>query len=325
VIGASVGQAWAERPFDEIVIFGDSHSDTGNVFLLSQGLAVAPPYYAGRFSDGPVWVEQLAKRLKLDSPDPSVGGGTNYAFGGAQAGRGFSPTACARIDGTRTCVPNMGLQIELFTEAGGEFDGDELIVVQGGGNNLSPKLAANYIAEHVATLADAGGEFFLVPNLNRLSQDPGAVNGDQQLDNFVEDFNATLDQQLDALEATADITIVRMDWTALSDDMISAPAEKYGFTNVSDPACPGCFPTGSAPDAADTIVDNPDEYLYWDQFHFTRAAHTLIGDFAYEQVNLAFASSSGPPLQRPQAVAEPSTGLLALGAVLVFTIAARRR
>ena len=37
-------------PIDHIVVFGDSLSDTGN---------------AGRFSNGPVWVEQLAARLEI--------------------------------------------------------------------------------------------------------------------------------------------------------------------------------------------------------------------------------------------------------------------
>ena len=51
--------------FDELVVFGDSLSDTGN---------------AGRFSDGPVWVEGVANGLEL-SVRPSEVGGTNYAIG----------------------------------------------------------------------------------------------------------------------------------------------------------------------------------------------------------------------------------------------------
>jgi phospholipase/lecithinase/hemolysin len=39
-----------DPPFDHIVVFGDSLSDAGN---------------AGRFSNGPVWVEQLAARLEV--------------------------------------------------------------------------------------------------------------------------------------------------------------------------------------------------------------------------------------------------------------------
>jgi phospholipase/lecithinase/hemolysin len=55
--------------FTELVVFGDSLSDTGN---------------AGRFSNGPVWVEHLAKSLGLPLR-PSRAGGTNHAVGGARA------------------------------------------------------------------------------------------------------------------------------------------------------------------------------------------------------------------------------------------------
>jgi phospholipase/lecithinase/hemolysin len=54
-----------EPSLDHLVVFGDSLSDTGN---------------AGRFSNGPVWVEQLAEKLKLPLL-PSGRGGQNYAVG----------------------------------------------------------------------------------------------------------------------------------------------------------------------------------------------------------------------------------------------------
>ena len=65
--------------FDELVVFGDSLSDTGN---------------AGRFSNGPVWVEGVANGLGL-SVRPSESGGTNYAIGGAR----LDPASCP------TCLP----------------------------------------------------------------------------------------------------------------------------------------------------------------------------------------------------------------------------
>ena len=55
-------------PFDHIVVVGDSLSDTGN---------------AGRFSNGPVWVEQLAARLEV-ALRPTQAGGLNFAIGGAR-------------------------------------------------------------------------------------------------------------------------------------------------------------------------------------------------------------------------------------------------
>jgi phospholipase/lecithinase/hemolysin len=53
--------------FEHLVVFGDSLSDTDN---------------AGRFSNGPVWVEHLADRLGLKLSSSQTGG-SNFAVGGS--------------------------------------------------------------------------------------------------------------------------------------------------------------------------------------------------------------------------------------------------
>ena len=69
--------------FDAIYAFGDSLSDVGNIFTASGGVAPAAPYANGQFSNGPVWVQDLAAGLGLAPLKPSLLGGTDYAFGGA--------------------------------------------------------------------------------------------------------------------------------------------------------------------------------------------------------------------------------------------------
>src|SRR5437868_1188537 len=59
--------------FRDIVIFGDSDSDTGNVFSLTgKTWPISPPYYKGRFTNGPNWVDLL-----------DVGETSSYAYGSA--------------------------------------------------------------------------------------------------------------------------------------------------------------------------------------------------------------------------------------------------
>jgi phospholipase/lecithinase/hemolysin len=271
--------------------------DNGNAFILSKGRVAAAPYFDGRLTNGPVWVERLAERLKLGAPGegipvpaPSEAGGRNYAVGGAKAGDGFSD-ACVMVDGAEVCAPNLGLQIEYFLKRDGRtLDGDELIVVQGGHNNaFEADAAAKAMAEHVATLAAAGGKLFLVPNLARASQSPGNAPK-AAWDRFVADFNARLEEQLAPLEAKLGIVIVRLDLLALTDEIIADPDE-FGFQNVSDPACPSCGFGIPEPAADQTVVPNTKEYLYWDDFHFTAEGNRIIGDRAFEQVRLALKPS----------------------------------
>src|SRR5688572_20221274 len=87
---ASALSAKAEGPFSSVVVFGDSTVDTGNLNLATGGAVAGPPYFSGRFSNGPAWVEVLAERLGLEAPAPCLIGGTNYAWGGAETGDGLS-------------------------------------------------------------------------------------------------------------------------------------------------------------------------------------------------------------------------------------------
>ena len=90
----------------EIVAFGDSYVDTGNLFVATGGtFPASPPYFSGRFSNGPLWVERLATDLALPAPTPSLAGGTDYAWAGAETALGGLSTV-----GT----PNVGTQISSY-------------------------------------------------------------------------------------------------------------------------------------------------------------------------------------------------------------------
>lgn len=290
-IPAPTSAVAGDRPFDEIIVFGASDCDTGNDFILTKGLVCPPPYFGGRFSNGPAWVEWLAKRLGFGRPTvdrfypfPSEAGGTNYAYGGAETGSGFF-NCVVLADGTEACGPNVGLQIEMFfADRGGvALDGDELIVIQAGDNDSSPTIAARNMGEHIATLAVAGGKWFLIPNMGRRSSVPGVPGAGPAADNFMATFNEVLAEELFALEVAFDITIFRFDLLGLHDDILKNPA-RYRLKNVTDPACPGCGFGIPEPSAADTIVPNPDEYMYWDFFHFTRVVNKIVGDAAADFV-----------------------------------------
>jgi phospholipase/lecithinase/hemolysin len=256
------GTLWASPPFSEIVVFGDSLSDTGNFFLASNGEVAGPPYFEGRFSNGPTWVEVLAGRLGLPAPTPSIVGGTNYAWGGAETGDGLS------FFGS----PNVALQIESFVTDRGGFRGDELVVVAAGVNDLvwqppvGPGEIVSNLRQDIASLAGAGARTFLVANspiVNRKALT----------------FNELLDKELYKLERTLGVTILRLDMAGVEARILLRPTD-YGITDITDPACPDCGIGIPEPDATETLVPSPDTYFFWDSIHRTRVVHAIIGNAA---------------------------------------------
>jgi hypothetical protein len=104
-----------------LVAFGDSLTDTGNRFAATGGTdPTSPPYDAGRWSDGPIWVEHLAAGLGLPAPTPSALGGTDYAAANAvTALSGYAHNGSA----------NIGTQVTAYLSQHPVVDGDQLFVI----------------------------------------------------------------------------------------------------------------------------------------------------------------------------------------------------
>jgi phospholipase/lecithinase/hemolysin len=273
LIAASIAMGTVVSPADgeisRMFAFGDSLSDTGNVFIATGGAIPAPPYFEGRFSNGPVWVEQLAARLGIDPPGPFLDGGTNYAWGGAESGPGF----------TFGVIPNTDEQIIDYLGSGGEPQSDDLFVLFAGANNFisgeetDPSVVVDDLIGNITTLVDAGAEQVLVSNYLPLGLTPGALGtpDEEPLNQITMQFNELYFDALDELEQSIDAMIYRLDLFDLAMDVYDDPAA-FGFVNVTDPAYDA--ETGE-------IVDNPDEYLFWDHLHPTAAAHDLLAERAF--------------------------------------------
>lgn len=208
-IAAHVGSAQA-GPYSDLVIFGDSLSDTGNVLSLTQAFTPATPFPVypaapGRFSNGPVWTEYLATGLGLPAgAQPAnllwaggatplaigVPGGGNYAYGGARTGLGG------------VASPTSGLIGQLINWNGAPFattltraaDPDALYVLVVGANDLRDARTANAggtpadqaarqaaavntatnVVNAMGLLAQAGARHFLISNLPDLGKTPEA-------------------------------------------------------------------------------------------------------------------------------------------------------
>lgn len=258
----------AGASYTRIVSFGDSLSDTGNVFAATG--SPPAPYYQGHYSNGPIWLEILATRLGLPAPTPSLLGGNDNAWGGAE-----TTLTGNSIQGT----PNIGTQIAGYL-AGHTLTGQDLITVWGGGNDFlfggqtNPAVSVNNLGAEITTLALAGGKTFLVPNLPLLGQVPGTAGLPQAqrdgLDQLTQGFNALLAAKTAALRASLGVTIYQGDVASLFANAKANPSA-YGFTNTTTGAFNDKVYTGAG-------------YLFWDDEHGTTAANRLVANVAFAAV-----------------------------------------
>ena len=260
---ASAHQASAAA-FTGIFTFGDSLSDSGNTSLASGGLQPGPAYFNGRFSNGPVWVENFTASLGLAGTFPSILGGRNFAFGGANTSTGG-------------LVPTISQQAAGFLGSGGSFLPTDLVVVWGGANDFftgqtNPAIPAANISSIISTLAGAGAKNFLVPNLPDLGDTAESIASGNPLviagsSAFSVAFNSALLSGMNSLESSLGVTIYDLDVFSISKDIKNNPAT-YGFTNTTESA----LLTGNAANAA--------QYVFWDGVHPTTRVHDFIAQRA---------------------------------------------
>ncbi|MGA9381098.1 MAG: SGNH/GDSL hydrolase family protein [Phormidium sp.] len=266
--------------FSQMFVFGDSLVDDGNIFALTQGaVPPSPPYFNGRFSNGPVWVEYLAPTLGLIQNSAN-----NFALGGSTTGTENT----GNIPGVPP-LPGLQQQIDGFTSANRTADPNALYVVYAGANDYlgagitDVTSVVNNLTTAITKLAAVGARNFMVPNLPNLGALPGPASQgslvQQGLGLISTAHGINLAVSLAALEQNSNINIIPVDVFSLFNNAIANPAA-FGFTNVTNNVVPGA---GADPTVAGfTIPDgvNPNQYLFWDLIHPTTLAHSLVSNTA---------------------------------------------
>jgi thermolabile hemolysin len=248
--------------FDEIVIFGDSLSDNGNlVFIENQPEPDPELYYQGRFSNGPVWVEYLADTRHLNT---SL---TDRAIGGAQSG-GFI---------------GLNVQIPVYvTTADSPPTPNTLFSIWIGGNdflngNGDYQAAVANINEAMEELVQFGAKHLLVLNLPDLGAIPATLGSPEapQATAYSNDFNAALADKISNFGVEhPEIPVYEFDVYTFASAVKRDPAA-YGFTNVTDPS-----PNFEVPNNFDGAG-----YVFWDERHPTTSMHSLIADQVFALLN----------------------------------------
>jgi phospholipase/lecithinase/hemolysin len=281
-----------------IYVFGDSLSDTGNVFqasLLTVGTGLpAPPYFQGRFSNGYLWIDYLAEQLglqimpvaQIQTTHPKA---VNFAYGGATTGSG---------NVVNTALPGLQDEIEQFRRLlpQEKADSNALYTFWIGANDYlsqsadgppkdSTQPAAN-ISAAIQSLYDWGARCFLVVNLPALGETPLAYSVGQErvstLNRLSQQHNRSLNQQMETLRSLPQIQLIQLDVDQLFRQAIAGQLQ---FSDLKTP----CFDRATA-----QVCDQPNQHLFWDMLHPTTAAHRHVGDLAAEAIQTQFNRSRVP-------------------------------
>lgn len=282
----------AQAAISQLVVFGDSLSDNGNLFAVT-GTPPAP-YFNGRFSNGPVAVEVMAKLLGVPLVD--------LAYGGAQTGTNVPASPLFSI-------PSVVTQVTQYLTGKPGIDGGALYMLWGGPNDLLGGLGvpgfdvAGAIGNGIANLkkaydllAAAGGKQFLVPLMPDLGITVRARGGGATQNLTVSAISSNWNALLKATFAGRPGVTV-FDTFALSDNVWFSPSS-FGLTNVLT-SCLG----------ASSVCSNPGQTYFWDDIHPTAAVHAILGT--------AFAGVFR--------VSEPGTLALLATLMLVGVVGVRRR
>ena len=238
-VSSSVAAAPITYPWSDLIVFGDSLSDAGNL--------------GGVATNGTTWAGQLGAA-------PALAGGTNFAFLGATAVSNADPF----LDFTE--------QRALFAGAGLTLGSNPLVVAWFGGNDLlnatDPSAIGNavtQIAAGVASLAGMGLTRFVLPGLPDLGLIPRNLGNPvaSAMATFASNaFNDALQGVIGAANASG-LDVTYLDVNGIFAEILGDPAS-FGFTNVTDTCERGAI--------------SCDGYVFWDDIHPTAATHAILAE-----------------------------------------------
>lgn len=304
-----------------IYAFGDSLTDTGNLFSLSGQPPF--PFFNGRFSNGPNWIDYLSGSLGLSSPTPFLSGqpandGFNFAIGGATTG--FANT----LD--NPLLPGLQQQIGAFTSLvspglSADERRDALYIVWGGANDYLPTDSQTFVplempepsitnlSNAIAALAGVGAKNILVVNLPDLGNTPRVLGNDLsfplspddptpgELNSLIDTHNAQLSKTLKSFrKSDPALNLISYDFNSVFDAVLADPTA-FGFANTTEP----CLFTLSC--VLDFSGQTQQQFLFWDGIHPTTRGHQIIAQGALDA------------LEHQESVPEPGMviGLFAFG------------
>jgi phospholipase/lecithinase/hemolysin len=306
---------------NNLVVFGDSLSDNGNVYIQTGGLLPGPNYALNPYGEytngtnttpattGPLglWSDQFAQKLGVSDPLPFLSqqpGATDFAVGSAQTGTNGVFFVTDQVNTYLASVSGSASAQSLYTFWAGANDVT---------SKANPVLAADNIANNIRTLSAKGAANFLWLNLPPLGETPGALAVNVAIPGTTAflnaqsaAFDAEWQKDIGQLHASG-INVIGVDVNSI----FEAIAANYAAGCTVGPSNPFCFANITLPAQGRAGVD-PNTYVFWDPEHPTTQADSLIADLAFDDLQAA-------------PTPEPVSGALAIAGLGLIGIAALRK
>ena len=255
--------------YDTVVIFGDSNSDNGNVYKMTNGTFPPPPYFQGRFSSEYVWAERLNVSQLVDC-----------AYGGATTDndllQGYAFEQTIPVPGVRQQIRNYSGGIQANRT---NFNRTLYVIWVGGNNFLRNQTGSSSVISQSISNATRDVIFFGGRNIVIVNQPPlqfiPLIRPNAALLNAAQltsDYNRNLSGNIAALQqSNKDRKLQIFDLNALV-SKVFANLSSYGIQNAIDP----CFSQLS--NGTLILCSNPNSYAFFDEVHFTGRMHQIIAD-----------------------------------------------
>lgn len=348
--------------FSNIVFFGDSLTDSGNISALTGGSYPPAPYYNGRFSNGPTWAETFAYLQGTPNSGQYAGmtlgpnylnlsfkgSGNNYAIAGARTG------TTGAIDSLG--IPTgMQVQTYYYLSQAHTADPNTLYVLFGGANDVrdaaqlsgvpqQQQAAANAaynVVSSMQLLRNAGARDFLVLNLPNIGDTPEArleLNDAASATAASQYFDEALSLFLPSISFSGE-HLYTFNTYSFFDQIYQDALNGGQYTGITNATLP-CFAGFAGSTGSDCS-----KAIFSDDLHPTALVHALLGTIVNNLIENVPAANLGtlagnlespyiesivqhymePGLLNSYTFApEPSTMLL-VGGVLFATLLARRR
>jgi phospholipase/lecithinase/hemolysin len=251
----SAAASAAATPIKHVVFFGDSLTDNGNLYsTFLHIMPKSPPYYSGRFSNGPVWADYLEdyfhSKYGVSSENHAVGGATTV-FRNPFAGNlpyefaeeihfYFHPLLGHGPTEAETASSLFLIWIGANDYTSGQKD------LNGATNEVT-----DTIMSKVDELVSKGARYFVMINMPDISVSPYGKSINPDLDKNIRDLaimhNEKLDYRMDQYEHTHPaVKFMRLDSFALLNDVIKNPNfynQKYNvhLQNLTDSCWTGGY------------------------------------------------------------------------------------